>query len=182
MNQTSARHPSLLSIKGFTLIEVIMVMVIIGILVGIAIPSFKSFTRSSQATSAANDLVSAFNLARSEAVTRSATVIVCKSANSQAAVPVCDASATGWQQGWVVFVDANDTGGFVGADDVLLRVYPPQRGVTMDGGDSVEHLLTYARTGFVNIVGTEAKRTINVVADTRTVDIIVSQTGRVRTN
>jgi len=182
MNQINPPRHHPLSSKGFTLIEMIMVMVIIGILVGIAIPSFQSFTRSSQATSAANDLVSAFNLARSEAVARSAIVVVCKSANSQAAVPACDASATGWQQGWVVFVDTNATGGFVAADDVLLRVYPPARGVNMVGGTSVANLLTYARTGFVNIVGTEAERTISVDADTRTVDIIVSQTGRVRTN
>ncbi len=138
---------------GFTLIEVITVMVVMGILTLIALPNFKSFTRSSHVISVTNDLVSTLNFARSEAVTQAANVTVCKS--DDFATPSCNTTTTGtpatgeWNIGWMVFVDDDGDGDFDGGTDTLLRVYsPPSGNIAIVGNANLANRLTYANTGF----------------------------------
>lgn len=83
--------------KGFTLIEMMVVVSIAAILLGIGIPSFRNLIQNQQITSAVNDFFAAINLTRSEAIQRGARVDL---------VPVGDGSD--WAKGWVVFVDKNN--------------------------------------------------------------------------
>ena len=53
---------------GFTLIELLMAIVVGGILLAIAVPSFQSFVLNDRDIGQVNSLVSSFNYARSEAV------------------------------------------------------------------------------------------------------------------
>lgn len=78
--------------RGFTLIELIVVMAIIVVLAVVAIPSFVTFQRNSQLTSSANGLLAAINAARGEAMKRNQTAFV---------VPN---TGTDWTTGWKVFV------------------------------------------------------------------------------
>lgn len=78
--------------RGFTLIELIVVMAIIVVLAVVAIPSFVTFQRNSQLTSAANGLLASINAARGEAMKRNQTAFV---------VPN---TGTDWTTGWKVFV------------------------------------------------------------------------------
>ena len=66
---------------GFTLIELMFTIVVLAVLLGIGVPNFRDFVRNSRLTSAANDLLTDVNLARSEAVKRRVPVTLCKSAN-----------------------------------------------------------------------------------------------------
>lgn len=74
--------------RGFTLIELMVVVTILAVLVTVAVPSFQQYQASQAVRSAAADLVSAMNFARSEAVKRNANVVV--SANET------------WNGGWLV--------------------------------------------------------------------------------
>lgn len=161
------------SSAGFTLVELIVVMAIIGILATIAIPSFRGFTDGSNVTAAVNDLVSAFNLARSEAVTRSTNVSVCKSANQTACV-----TTGNWDQGWIVFTDAN-ADGTVNGTDAVLRVYAkPSGNTTMTAAGNLVNRVTYASTGFFSGV---FNGTVTVTSGSRSEQVIANNTGRFRT-
>jgi type IV fimbrial biogenesis protein FimT len=95
--------------RGFTLIEVLVVLTISAILVAIALPSFIGSIKRSEIASAGNSLIGAMDLARSEAIRRNTVVVVCRSLNPQAAAPTCNNAAGNgypagdWAAGWVTF-------------------------------------------------------------------------------
>jgi type IV fimbrial biogenesis protein FimT len=55
---------------GFTLIELLITIVVLAVLLTLAAPSFRDVIQNNRVTAQANELVSALNLARSEAVKR----------------------------------------------------------------------------------------------------------------
>lgn len=84
------------SVAGFTLIEMMVVVAIVAILAAMTAPSFNRFVVSSRVISATNDLVAALHLARSEAVTRNASVSLCPGSGDACA------NSDDWSGGWQV--------------------------------------------------------------------------------
>jgi type IV fimbrial biogenesis protein FimT len=105
--------------QGTTLMELMTALAVLGVMVAIAVPSFRQFTADSRTTAFTNDVVTALNLARSEALHRSSNVVVCASSTQTS----CTGSAT-WANGFIVFTDANGDGTINGAD-TILRVWQP---------------------------------------------------------
>lgn len=98
--------------RGFTLIELMTTIFIAAILMAIAVPSFQSYRASQQVKSAAADLLSTFNFARSEATKRDTATTV---------IP-----ATTWDNGWSVQ-----------AGTTVLRNYSAHPGATITASPSV---------------------------------------------
>ncbi len=107
--------------QGFTLYELLITMLVVGIVLTVGIPSFSDFTRSSRITSTANDLHSSFYLARSEAARSKSNVTICASANPMGAA-LCDGAS--FDGGWIIFVDLNGDIQRAGVGENVLRAHP----------------------------------------------------------
>jgi type IV fimbrial biogenesis protein FimT len=95
--------------RGFTVIEILLVIVIIGVLLAIAAPSFVTFTSAQKVKTASFDLYAAMMFARSEAIKRRANVTI---------TPV----SSNWKNGWTVTTT-------IGGVDTTLRAQDSLSGV-----------------------------------------------------
>lgn len=132
--------------RGFTLIEVIVVMVFAGIILTIAVPNFNTMIKNNRLATQANELVSSINLARSEAVSRGDRITVCRSLNGSS----CNSSSGHWEDGWIVFHDPLNSGavGVVENAGQLIRVYSGLQGdLTLRTGATFADFMSYLPQG-----------------------------------
>lgn len=95
---------------GFTLIELMIVLAVLAVVIGLAVPSMGQFMLSGKLRAYSNEVVASVALARSEAIKRNQTVRVCV-ANGDGD----DCAAGSWESGWIVITTA---------DEVLHRQQP----------------------------------------------------------
>lgn len=160
------------TIKGFTLIELMITLAIAAILLGLAAPSFNDLIKDSRLTTQINGLSASLNLARSEAIKRSLTVTVCKSNGGTQ----CGGE---WSDGWIVFEDIDGTAGNVDTDDTIIRVIS-----ALTAGNTLvfpgKNRVTYQPDGFA--IGFNSTFTLcDNRGYTKAKGLVVSNTGRVRT-
>jgi type IV fimbrial biogenesis protein FimT len=165
--------------KGFTLLEVLVVMALAGILVAIAIPDFVSFMQNNTRTSTVNDLLASMHIARSEAITRNGRVMLCPSTQGTA----CD-GGTDWEDGWIVFYDADSNQDY-GGTDVIITLSPGIE--NYDIGSSVfESGISYRSNGRAMATTTATNAGEFIICDPRGADyarvIIVPPSGRPRSS
>ncbi|MBU4424053.1 MAG: GspH/FimT family pseudopilin [Gammaproteobacteria bacterium] len=94
--------------RGFTLLEVMVVVAILAILAALASPSFTPLIERWRVRDAAESLTSTLYFARSEAIKRGGNIIIAKNPNT--ATCTTATADTEWGCGWRVFFDANGNG------------------------------------------------------------------------
>ena len=161
--------------SGFTLVELMVALAIVSILLVLAWPSYQQFVVDSRVSAQANEFLTALTFTRSEAVKRNATVTMCKSADGASC-----ATAGGWQQGWIVFVDAGAVGA-VDVGDTILRVAAAMAGPsTLVGTTDVASYVSYAPSGRSQLAGGAAQGgTLNLCSNAGTAvrrDVVLSST------
>jgi type IV fimbrial biogenesis protein FimT len=107
--------------RGFTIIELMFVVIILAILVGLAAPSFSELARTQRVRAAAVDLYSDITFARSEAIKRGAPIFV---------APKDSATPKDWALGWDVRLTSL-TGTIIKTQD------PLGGGITASGPGSI---------------------------------------------
>jgi type IV fimbrial biogenesis protein FimT len=128
--------------SGFTMLELIMVVVIVGILAAIAVPGFRYVTNSNRIATEVNGLLGDLQFARSQAVKEGQMVTVCTSSTGTGC------TTTAWQLGWIVFLDTNFNKA-VDAGEAIIRVQPAFGGTdTFIASTGTFHAITYNRMGY----------------------------------
>lgn len=112
--------------RGFTLIELLISLLVLAALLMLALPGYRSFVNSNRLTAQANELVSDFSMARSEAGARSWPARVCIAAT----FTTCATSGSDWAAGRIVWVDTNRSDSLDTAE--IIKYVPP-----LDGGVSL---------------------------------------------
>lgn len=108
--------------RGLTLVELMVTLAVAIILVAVGMPLFSGVAANNRAVTQANTFLSAFKLARSEAIKRATEVSVCAVANPAANPVVCGTNSD-WGNGVLVFTDRG-TVGSVDGTDVRIKVFP----------------------------------------------------------
>ena len=164
--------------SGISLLELLVVVAVAAILSGIGVPSFASLANNRLAV-AANELLASLYLARGEAIKRNGRAVACASATGSSC-----ADSGGWQQGWIVFHDANDNAAADPGEPIILAHQPLHAGLVLSGNTPVASYVSYAPTGATKLVtGAFQAGTLTLChesAPEMSRQIIISSTGRPR--
>ncbi|MAM86857.1 MAG: hypothetical protein CME36_06040 [unclassified Hahellaceae] len=129
--------------RGFTLLELLIVLCISAILMTIAVPSFQTMIKNNRITTATNSFVSQLNYARSEAIRLNWAVNMQRKGASRV-----------WSDGWRVYRDASNkrTGksAYAAANDQLLRDRDPfDGGVVIRSDNSAATYIAFRPNGML---------------------------------
>jgi len=151
------------NLSGFTLVELLVTIAIIGITLGIAIPSFNTFISNTRMVSETNKLVDALNIARSKAISTHYNTVVAPNA------------AQDWDSGLQVFTDKNRNT-TIDDGEIVLNYAPPSGNITVNS--TFVNRITYSPDGRA-VAGSFYICGDPNVADYRR--IVVAGTGRIQT-
>lgn len=175
-------------VKGFTLLELLIVISIAAILMLVAAPSMVDMQKRGMVKGLSRDVVSAINYARGEAVSRNKLISMCPSSNGD----TC-ASSSDWSNGWLIFIDDGAGAEYgngeyaVGVDSELLQVYSNQgraKLASFDADDSTSlSSLSWNFRGYSN----DGSRSVLVVCEpdgdaTFTRGVSIERSGRAMTS
>jgi type IV fimbrial biogenesis protein FimT len=142
-------------------------VMIVGILMSVGIPSYRYITTDNRMSTEVNKLLGDLQFSRSEAVREGQAITVCVAASTNPTSPSCaGAGATGWQNGWIVFIDVNNNQTIAAVADVLRIQNAFVGGDTFAANNNVS-AVTFNRSGFVNQLGA-AKVTVTLHDSTST--------------
>lgn len=96
--------------RGFTLIELMIVLTIGAILIAVGLPSMTDFVAEQRVRTAASDIASEIMFARAKAVEQSRRVIIQR-------------LGANWDAGWRIYVDVNNDGGYQAGTDIELKQF-----------------------------------------------------------
>lgn len=164
--------------RGLTLIELMVTIAIAAILAGLAAPSFRELMASNQLKSHASALLSSLLLARSEALKRNGRVVLCKSASGMA----CTQDG-GWEQGWIIFADANNNAALDAGETVIQRTAALSSGWRLTGNDNILNYVSYSGVGSAKLTSGGFQAGTFTLCQLSTSggkarDIVISATGR----
>lgn len=165
---------------GFSLLELMVVVAIVGIGLAIAVPNLTEFVRNARASNATNDLYAELSLVRTEAIKQKRPVSICASTDGLA----CSGDAGDWGMGRIIFQDLDgdgllensdatrdvDNSGAIAAADAVIRVIGASKDLEVTQDPANNGAITYRPLG--SVAGGASQFTVCVVgANERRVSI-----------
>lgn len=129
--------------RGFTMIELMIVLVIMAILLASAAPDLRGAMARNQLLGQAHELATAMSIARNEAVTRGVQAGTCASANGTS----CSGSVDDWNKYILVFIDS-DFGSDFDNSELLLKSFAAHSEVDQTATVSAVY---FSPTGFSTV-------------------------------
>lgn len=94
---------------GFTVIELLITVTILGIILAVGLPNLRDFLVRNQVAAIATEFTNDVSRTRTEAISRNSCVSMCTSNNTQNALtggtPTCTTTDSNWQAGWIIFAN-----------------------------------------------------------------------------
>lgn len=156
--------------RGFTLIELLVTLVVLAILITIALPSFEETVQNNRINTEQRKLLSAINLARSEASSRNQVVTI------------GSASGARWDDGFRIYTDdeaAGNTAYSAGTDTLIKDIAgnDDNRLQILSNGAGAS-FISFRSNGLLN----EANDVVIAICDNRGADqgrlITINRAGR----
>jgi len=133
--------------KGFTLLELAIIVTIMGLTLAFAGPGMMSIIADNRISSSVNDYAAALQFAKAESAARISPVTICiKNATSNG----CDGGGD-WNKGWIVFADANANATVDGLEPVLLVHEALDPRITFRNNDEAKDFITYLASGMTSL-------------------------------
>jgi type IV fimbrial biogenesis protein FimT len=151
--------------RGFTLVELAVVLAIAAVTMSVALPDLRQMIRSQQLKAAVGDLFGAIDLARTQAIARGRKVMLAPA----------DGAANDWSGGWVVFVDEDGDRRPGGAEEVIMRHEALAPGIAVDGAFSSQQGAAYLA---YNSMGRSCSDTSSLAARWGTLSLAMGQQRR----
>jgi type IV fimbrial biogenesis protein FimT len=136
--------------SGFTLLELLIVISIVGVLLVAVVPTLSNVIDGNKVSAESRKMMSTIAFSRSEAVKRNTFVTVCKSSNATSCETGTDAD---WHDGWLVFADINNDGALDSGEEVVKRINSTSAGVVINAGSTIANRFTYRPTGSISNAG-----------------------------
>ncbi len=170
----------LLHEHGFTTVELMVVVGILGVLISLAAPSFAALAERWRVMTLTDQLKTTLHYARSEAIKRGGKVLVQRLPNNQNGCTSATQTSF-WDCGWFICEDTNGNGK-CGATEPVLQRYVAPAGVQVSRTSTSGEVIKLNRWGLV--AGTYVGFTIiplgKTVSDPAAKGLCMSSGGRIR--
>ena len=168
-------------VRGFSLIEVMVTVAILGVLAALAGPSFQPLIDKWRVQQTVENMKSTLYYARSEAIKRGGRVGIQKNDVADCAP---DSTAQEWNCGWFVFVDSEGTGNGKwnkNKEEILQNIPPP---INVDvihksGGTNI-NVDRYGKMSGLNAKGFIFSPALTGISSPATRGICMASGGRIR--
>jgi type IV fimbrial biogenesis protein FimT len=151
---------------------------IIGLLLLAAGPSYRNWIAAQQVANHAHFLAGMLNQARSEAIKTGYRINLCKSRDQRR----CSDDDSGWELGWILYIDENQDGDINDGEVVIRSEGPPGNGITVRGNHPVADYVSYTSLGHARMLSGALQMGTLVVCKPgqSALQVVLANSGRAR--